>query len=237
MAPPAFWDPVVPHLGDYEVVVPERPGFGTCLDDAETTPAEAVLEREVECVRELVDGIRAATGRDPVLFGHSYGALTALEAATDARVAAVAAYEPAVLPEANRTVGEPLGAHGRARGGGTAARGGQTLRRAGAPPRRHRRPRRVARRMARLARLRRPRRGGRPDEPRGRAVPASGPPGRGRARRGLGRHRRSRLPPRERPKRPRRPPDQSVRRVRRARPRRPRRRPRAGRGRGRRVPS
>ncbi|WP_042663368.1 alpha/beta fold hydrolase [Haloferax sp. ATB1] len=103
MAPPAYWDAVVPHLDGYEVVVPERPGFGTCLDDAETTPAGAVLEREAEHVRELVDEIREATGRDPALFGHSYGALTALEAATDARVAAVAAYEPAVLPEAYRS--------------------------------------------------------------------------------------------------------------------------------------
>lgn len=95
MAPREFWNSVVPHFSEYAAVVPQRPGFGTCLDGlAETSPDE-VLEREAEYVRTLVE----AVDDDPILLGHSYGALTAIEAATDAEVEAVVAYEPAVLPE------------------------------------------------------------------------------------------------------------------------------------------
>lgn len=96
MAPRAYWDPVVPHFeAEYDVVIPERPGFGTCRDDPAETSAEAVLAREKRYVRAL----RAELDRDPILFGHSYGALTAMEAAVDVPTAAVVAYEPAVLPE------------------------------------------------------------------------------------------------------------------------------------------
>jgi len=95
MAPREYWQPVVPHFDEYAAVVPQRPGFGTCLDDREETPAETVLEREAQYVRTLV---RTIDG-DPILFGHSYGALTAIEAATEADVEAVVAYEPAVLPD------------------------------------------------------------------------------------------------------------------------------------------
>lgn len=95
MAPREYWDPVVPHFDEFGVVIPERPGFGTCLDDPAKTTADDVLEREVEYVRVLVDAVDC----EPVLLGHSYGALTAIEAATDAAVKAVVAYEPAVLPE------------------------------------------------------------------------------------------------------------------------------------------
>ncbi|UPW01518.1 alpha/beta hydrolase [Halorussus gelatinilyticus] len=95
MAPREYWDPVIPHFEEYAAVVPRRPGFGTCLDDLDETSADEVLDREVEYVRALVDDLDGA----PVLFGHSFGALTAIEAATDATVRAVVAYEPAVLPE------------------------------------------------------------------------------------------------------------------------------------------
>jgi len=95
MAPREYWDPVVPHFDAYAAVVPQRPGFGTCLDDPAETSADEVLDREVGYVRALVDAVDG----EPVLFGHSYGALTAVEAATGADVAAVVAYEPAVLPE------------------------------------------------------------------------------------------------------------------------------------------
>ena len=95
MAPPEYWTPVVPHFDSYAAVVPQRPGFGTCLDDPGETSAEEVLDREVEYVRALIDAVDGA----PVLLGHSFGALTAIEAATDAAVEAVVAYEPAVLPE------------------------------------------------------------------------------------------------------------------------------------------
>ncbi|QLG49555.1 alpha/beta fold hydrolase [Natrinema halophilum] len=95
MAPREYWDPVVPHFDDFAAIIPQRPGFGTCLDDPEETSADEVLDREADYVRTLVDGVDG----DPILLGHSYGALTAIEAATDAAVEAVVAYEPAVLPE------------------------------------------------------------------------------------------------------------------------------------------
>lgn len=95
MAPREYWNPVIPHVDEYAAVVPQRPGFGTCLDDLSETSAEEVLARECEYVRTLVDSVDG----EPVLFGHSFGALTAIEAATDADVGAVVAYEPAVLPD------------------------------------------------------------------------------------------------------------------------------------------
>lgn len=98
MAPREYWNPVVPHFEGYAAVVPQRPGFGTCLDDLTETTADEVLEREVRYVRALVNAVDG----DPILFGHSYGALTAIEAATGAEVAAVVAYEPAVLPDGYR---------------------------------------------------------------------------------------------------------------------------------------
>jgi pimeloyl-ACP methyl ester carboxylesterase len=98
MAPRQYWDPVVPHFEEFAPVVPQRPGFGTCLDDPAETSADEVLAREASSVRRLVDAVDG----DPVLMGHSYGALTAIEAARDAPVEAVVAYEPAVLPEEYR---------------------------------------------------------------------------------------------------------------------------------------
>jgi pimeloyl-ACP methyl ester carboxylesterase len=98
MAPRQYWNPVIPHFEEYAAVVPQRPGFGTCLDDPDETSAEDVLDRESRYVRTLVDAVDG----EPILFGHSYGALTAIEAATDADVEAVLAYEPAVLPEGFR---------------------------------------------------------------------------------------------------------------------------------------
>ncbi|WP_159903138.1 alpha/beta fold hydrolase [Salinirussus salinus] len=95
MAPREYWHPVIPHLEGYSAVVPERPGFGTCLDDLTETGPEDVLARETA----YVDALASAVDGDPVLFGHSFGALTAVEAATETAVEAVVAYEPAVLPE------------------------------------------------------------------------------------------------------------------------------------------
>lgn len=95
MAPRQYWNPVIPHVEDYAVIVPQRPGFGTCLDDPAETSADEVLDRETEYVRTLVNAVDG----EPILFGHSYGALTAIETATDAPVEAVVAYEPAVLPD------------------------------------------------------------------------------------------------------------------------------------------
>jgi pimeloyl-ACP methyl ester carboxylesterase len=99
MAPRQYWNPVLPHFEKYAAVIPQRPGFGTCLDGPGETSADEVLNRETQYVRTLVDAVDG----DPILFGHSYGALTAIESATDAAVEAVLAYEPAVLPDGFRT--------------------------------------------------------------------------------------------------------------------------------------
>jgi pimeloyl-ACP methyl ester carboxylesterase len=84
-----YWDAVVPHFeDDYTVVVPDRRGRGDSGDSDEYS-----LDREVQdtcAVAEAVDG-------DPVLFGHSFGGLRAIETARIAPVEAVVAYEPAVL--------------------------------------------------------------------------------------------------------------------------------------------
>lgn len=98
MAPREYWEPVVPHVDGYTAIIPQRPGFGTCLDDPAETGADDVLDREVEYVRTLVDAVDG----DPIPFGHSYGALTAIEAATRAETSAVIAYEPAILPDGYR---------------------------------------------------------------------------------------------------------------------------------------
>lgn len=95
MAPQEYWNSVIPHFDEFAAVVPQRPGFGTCLDNPAETSPEEILQREIEYVRTLVK----AVDDDPILLGHSYGALTAIEAATDAEVEAVVAYEPAILPD------------------------------------------------------------------------------------------------------------------------------------------
>ena len=105
MAPRQYWNPVLPQFEEYGAVIPQRPGFGTCLDDPAETSADEVLDREIQYVRTLVDAVDTVDG-DPILFGHSFGALTAVEAARDAAVEAVLAYEPAVLPEAFRSEAE-----------------------------------------------------------------------------------------------------------------------------------
>jgi pimeloyl-ACP methyl ester carboxylesterase len=94
MAPTEYWAPVVSRFEGYGAVVPQRSGFGTCLDSHTETSADEVLDREVRYVQALTDAVDG----DSILFGHSYGALTAIEAATEISVEAVIAYEPAVLP-------------------------------------------------------------------------------------------------------------------------------------------
>ena len=81
MAPKEYWNPIIPYFEEYAAVIPRRPGFGTCLDDPAETSADKVLERETTYVRALVDVVDGSS----ILFGHSYGALTAIEAATNAR--------------------------------------------------------------------------------------------------------------------------------------------------------
>jgi len=91
---PQYWRPVLPHFAeDYTVVVPHRRGVGESDDSDEYT-----LSRGVEDVRAVID----AVDDDPILFGHSFGGLLAIEAARTASVAELIAYEPAVLVGAYR---------------------------------------------------------------------------------------------------------------------------------------
>lgn len=83
-----YWDPVVPYFDDYTVVVPDRRGRGDSGDSEEYS-----LDCEVEDVCAVVDAVDS----EPVLFGHSFGGLRALEAAQRGSISAVVAYEPAVL--------------------------------------------------------------------------------------------------------------------------------------------
>jgi pimeloyl-ACP methyl ester carboxylesterase len=86
---PEYWRPIVPRFADdYTVTVPHRRGTGQSGD------AEAYrLERGVEDVRAVVE----AVDEPPILFGHSFGGLLAIETARTTPVRSVIAYEPAVL--------------------------------------------------------------------------------------------------------------------------------------------
>jgi pimeloyl-ACP methyl ester carboxylesterase len=95
MAPQEYWMPVLPQFEEYACLVPDRPGFGTCLDDHEEVGPADVLNREVSYVHSLVEAIDG----DPIVMGHSFGALTAIESGPHPDIEAVIAYEPAVLPE------------------------------------------------------------------------------------------------------------------------------------------
>lgn len=84
-----YWDPVVPRFADdYEVVVPDRRGRGDSGDAEDWS-----LDREVADARAVVESVDG----DPVLFGHSFGGLQAIELARTDPVAAVVAYEPSVI--------------------------------------------------------------------------------------------------------------------------------------------
>jgi len=89
-----YWAPLVPKFADdYTVLTPDRRGRG---ESGDTEPYS--IEREVEDACAIVD----AVGGDPVLFGHSFGGLQAIETARVTSVAGVVAYEPAYLPDAYR---------------------------------------------------------------------------------------------------------------------------------------
>lgn len=89
-----YWDPLRPHLPDgHTLVLPDRRGRG------ESGDADAYsIQREVEDARALIEAVDG----DPVVVGHSFGGLQAIEAARDASVEAVVAYEPAYLVGAHR---------------------------------------------------------------------------------------------------------------------------------------
>lgn len=86
---PQYWRSIVPQFADdYTVVVPHRRGVGESGD----APGYSLV-RGVEDVRAVV----GAVDGDPVLFGHSFGGLLAIETARTTPVRALVAYEPAVL--------------------------------------------------------------------------------------------------------------------------------------------
>ncbi|MDS0261088.1 alpha/beta hydrolase [Haloarcula sp. S1CR25-12] len=86
---PQYWRPVIPRFAeDYTVIVPHRRGVGESGDSDEYT-----LSRGAEDVRAVID----AVDDDPILFGHSFGGLLAIETARTASVEKLVAYEPAVL--------------------------------------------------------------------------------------------------------------------------------------------
>lgn len=86
---PQYWAPVVPRLAeDFTVVVPRRRGHGESGDGDDYS-----LQREAEDVRAVVEAVDG----DPILFGHSFGGLVAIEAARAARIETLVAYEPGVL--------------------------------------------------------------------------------------------------------------------------------------------
>jgi len=89
-----FWAPLVPAFAEsHAVYAPDRRGVGRSGD-----AQQYAIEREVADARAVV----AETDADPVLFGHSFGGLQALEAAREADVAGVVAYEPPYLVGAYR---------------------------------------------------------------------------------------------------------------------------------------
>jgi pimeloyl-ACP methyl ester carboxylesterase len=89
-----IWDGIQPHLTDDTMfVIPDRRGRGDSGDADEYS-----LEREVADIRAVLD----ATDGEPILFGHSFGALVALEAVQAVSVERLILYEPALLTEKHR---------------------------------------------------------------------------------------------------------------------------------------
>lgn len=88
------WETFRPHLeSHFEVVALDRRGRG---DSGDTE--EYGLDREVADVRAVVEYLED----EPVLFGHSFGGLVALEAARELDLDGLVLYEPAILTGAHR---------------------------------------------------------------------------------------------------------------------------------------
>lgn len=89
-----YWKPIVPRFAEgFTVITPDRRGRGDSGDSNEYS-----IEREVEDACAVIDAIDG----DPILFGHSFGGLQAIEAARVAPVAKLVTYEPAILVGAYR---------------------------------------------------------------------------------------------------------------------------------------
>ncbi|PSQ04116.1 alpha/beta hydrolase [Halobacteriales archaeon QS_4_69_31] len=84
-----YWDSVLDRFAEEcTVVLPDRRARGDSGDGNEYG-----LRREVEDALAVVDAVDG----DPALYGHSFGGLQAIEAAREADVSALVAYEPAIL--------------------------------------------------------------------------------------------------------------------------------------------
>lgn len=89
-----IWNGIRPHLADdATLLVPDRRGRSDSGDADEYS-----LEREVADVRAVLDTIDG----EPILFGHSFGALLALEAAQERSIKRLILYEPAILTGEHR---------------------------------------------------------------------------------------------------------------------------------------
>jgi pimeloyl-ACP methyl ester carboxylesterase len=89
-----IWNGTRPHLADdATLLIPDRRGRGDSGDADEYS-----LEREVADIRAVLDAIDS----EPILFGHSFGALLALEAAQESSVKRLILYEPAILTGEHR---------------------------------------------------------------------------------------------------------------------------------------
>lgn len=85
----SLWTHLRPHLvSETTVVAPQRRGHGQSGDYAAYS-----LDREVEDIRTVIQAIDGT----PVLFGHSFGGLCALETARTTAVDRLILYEPALL--------------------------------------------------------------------------------------------------------------------------------------------
>lgn len=94
MATRHAWRPIRPLLADERsLVVPDRRGRGESGDGDDYSLASEVAD--VRAVIESVEG-------DPVVFGHSFGGLCALEAARQTSVESLILYDPTVLTGAHR---------------------------------------------------------------------------------------------------------------------------------------
>jgi pimeloyl-ACP methyl ester carboxylesterase len=95
------WAPVLSQLGEHFTVTRvDRRGRGGSGDGGEYT-----IEREFDDVAAIVDSL----GGPVLLFGHSYGAICALEAATrTGNVAGLVLYEPPIVGEGERVYSEEL---------------------------------------------------------------------------------------------------------------------------------
>lgn len=83
------WDTLRPHLTDsFTVYVPDRRGRGDSGDADGYALAKEVAD--LRAVVEQVDG-------EPTVFGHSFGGLVTLAAASATSLGAIVLYEPAVL--------------------------------------------------------------------------------------------------------------------------------------------